>query len=213
MTEEIRKQIKQTNLLRIKEKKYSFIDWLPILERPSVRVLEDIKGRMSVMNALIEISFNTPIKQIRIWIEKNNLEKFLSQKERETLNKNEESLSDEEFYSYRWYLESLWALMWVLGMIEELDETEWCADYMESLLPNVLENENNNKIEVIFKMKTNVEIFTMLDYYFRLHWYCVNERLENRNAIIDEGLVYYRRKAIEWVMNPGLNWDNIEMNT
>ncbi|MNF18151.1 hypothetical protein D3C80_2220700 [compost metagenome] len=53
----------------------------------------------------------------------------------------------------------------------------------------------------------------MLDYYYRLHWYCVDERIKENEALVNEGLVYERRKALEWLMNKDVDWDHVEMGT
>ncbi|MNW20348.1 hypothetical protein D3C71_2207160 [compost metagenome] len=53
----------------------------------------------------------------------------------------------------------------------------------------------------------------MLDYYYRLHWYCVDERLNGRQAKLNEGLIYERRKSLEWAFNRENEWENVEMGT
>ena len=53
----------------------------------------------------------------------------------------------------------------------------------------------------------------MLDYYYRLHWYCVDERLKGENSKLNEGQIYERRKALEWVSDRDCDWDEIEMST
>ncbi len=115
--------------------------------------------------------------------------------------------------SLRWYLEGLWALMWATNLIDSLDETQWCGEDMMSFLPNLEIGEDNRKIDEISEIRSDVEIYTMLDYYYRLHWYCVDERINNREAKINEGIVYERRKALEWLMDNSSDWDEIEMST
>ncbi|MCY1536742.1 hypothetical protein D9M68_722120 [compost metagenome] len=103
--------------------------------------------------------------------------------------------------------------MWATNMIDSLDEKEWCGDEMATLLPNLEEGETNQKIEALSALRTETELYTMLDYYYRLHWYCVDERIKENEALANEGLVYERRKALEWLMNKDVNWDHVEMGT
>jgi hypothetical protein len=103
--------------------------------------------------------------------------------------------------------------MWAVKMIPDLDETQWCGKNMAMMLPNLEQEESNEKIEKISELKTDDEIYNMLDLYYRFHWYCVDERIKGVKAKINEGLIYERRKALEWLMNKDSDWDNIEMGT
>ena len=213
MTEEQKHQIKLENDKIIKDKGYRVNDWLPILETSSFRTLDEIKGRMSVMNALINIAFEAPVYVIKEWLENQNLLVFLSDAEKEILEKDNDELTDIEINSLNWYLESLWALMWATGMIERLEAEDYVGDHMVSLLPNLQNGETNIKLERLSKVRTEIELYTMLDYYYRLHWYCVDERLNGRQAKLNEGLIYERRKSLEWAFNRENDWDNVEMGT
>jgi hypothetical protein len=213
MTEEQKNIIRENNNKIIESKKYRFNSWLPVLENPNVRSIEEVKARMSIMNALINISFEAPTSIIRKWIDKNGLNEYLSNWENEILLKDNDELSEIELNTLRWYLEGLWALMWATNLNENLDETQWCGDNMASLLPNLEQNENNDKINVLSLMKSDEDTYKMLDFYYRLHWYCVDERINGRQAKINEGIVYERRKSLEWLMDRASNWDNIEMST
>ncbi|MGQ8867355.1 DUF4272 domain-containing protein [Myroides sp. TSA_177.3] len=213
LTEEQRIAIKEANIARIAKKNYRYIDWLPILENPNLRSQDELIGRMSVMNALINISFEAPVEIIKQWIEANQLTAHLSDWEKEILTKTQADLDQYEINTLRWYLEALWALMWATKMIPHLDETQWNEESMASMLPNLEEGEDNHRLQEVTTMHTTEDIYTMLDFYYRLHWYCVDERLKGQEAAINEGLVYERRRALEWLINKETNWDEIEMGT
>jgi len=188
-------------------------DWLPYRDEPSPRNIEEVKGRMSVLNALINISFEAPIEVIRAWLTQHQLTVFLSADEEALLTKKNEDLAPQELTNLRWGLESLWALMWATGLAEDLNPTAWVGDYMASLLPNLEEGEDNSKIERLRTLRPVEELYQMLDFYYRLHWYCVDERLYGREAVVNEGIVYERRKALEWLLDRASDWDDIEMST
>ncbi|WP_394776136.1 DUF4272 domain-containing protein [Flavobacterium sp.] len=213
MTEEQGRKIKDDNDKIINQKGYVVNNWLPILDTPNLRTLEEIKGRMSVMNALINIAFEAPVFIIKNWIEDHDLSQYLSDSEKEILGKQNEDLTQFEINSLRWYLESLWAFMWVTNMIPGLEAEEYIGDNMASLLPNLENGDDNSKINNLKTSKSEIEICTVLDYYYRLHWYCVDERLNGREAKLNEGLVYERRKSLEWIYNQENDWDNVEMST
>jgi hypothetical protein len=213
MTEEQKRQIKSDNDKIINGKGYRVNDWLPILDTPALRTIDEIKGRMSVMNALINISFEAPIHIIKKWIENEGLSGFLSNSEKEILAKENEELTPIEINSLRWYLEALWALMWLTKMIDNLDAEKHVGDNLASLVPNLEQGETNKKIDKLQDIRSELELYTMLDYYYRLHWYCVDERLNGRQSKLSEGQIYERRKSLEWAYNRENDWDNVEMGT
>lgn len=213
LSEQVRLDIKATNIQKIADKNYRFIEWLPILESPQQRTLKEVIGRMSVMNALINISFGAPTDYIQNWIDEQALSTYLSEWEKEILAKETEDLTEYETNSLRWYLEGLWALMWATKKTNDLDETQWVPEHMASLLPNLQEEEDNTKLNQLTEIREVTEVYTLLDYYYRLHWYCVDERIKGEEAEINEGIVYERRRALEWLLDNTSDWDTIEMGT
>ena len=213
MTDEQKEKIKSGNEKIISQKGYRVNKGLPYPDNPNLRTIDEVKGRISVMTALVNISFNAPTPIIKGWIEKHDLQKHLSKWEAEILNKNNDALTDVEINSLRWSLESLWALLWVVKKIDNLDAEEHVGDNLASLVPNLQRGENNKKIDKLKNLQPELTIYTMLDYYYRLHWYCVDERLQGRQAALNEGQVYERRKALEWTFDRNSDWDDIEMGT
>ncbi len=61
MTEEQKVAIKNMNDKIIESKNYRYNTWLLLLEDPLVRSIKEIKARMSLMNALINIFFEAPV--------------------------------------------------------------------------------------------------------------------------------------------------------
>lgn len=205
--------IKSTNNQLILEQGYRINEWLPILDDPKIRSLKEIKGRISVMNAANNIAFEAPTHEIKNWIIKHKLTKYLSESEQLIIDKPNDHLSNFELNSMMWYTESLWALMWCVEMIETLDAVKPVGDNMAQLLPNLEEEEDNSKIENIQNIKPEIEIYTMLDYYYRLHWCVVNSRVNGVKTKLVEGVIYERRKALEWVFDQDYDWDSVEMET
>jgi Domain of unknown function (DUF4272) len=213
MTDDEKHLIKSANDARILKAGYKVCAWLPILETPQLRSLDEIKGRMAVMNALINVSFGAPTDYINSWLEKHHLSKHLSAEETQILSTDEQKLSELELNGLRWYLEGLWALMWATKMVDKLDAEQFVGDNQASLMPDLENAEDNKKIDVLKNLRPEIEIYTMLDYYYRLHWYCVDERMNGRQAVLNEGVVYERRKALEWAYNRSADWDDVEMST
>jgi hypothetical protein len=211
MTLNQQKAIKTANDKLILEQGYRVNEWLPILDDPKIRSLEEIKGRISIMNAVINIAFEAPTHEIKNWIIKHKLTKYLSESEQLIIDKPNDHLNNFELNSMMWYLESLWTLMWVVDMIDSLDANEKVGDNMSGLLPDLENEEDNSKVDKVQSLKPELEIYTMLDYYYRLHWYVVDSRINGVKIKLTEGVIYERRKALEWVLNKDSNWDSVEM--
>jgi Domain of unknown function (DUF4272) len=205
--------IKESNEKSILEQGYKINEWLPVLDDPKIRSLDEIKRRISIMNAVINIAFEAPTHIIKNWIIEQKLTKHLAESEQLIIDKPNDHLNNFELNSMMWYLESLWALMWVVEMIESLEAKDKVGDDMASQLPNLEQEEGNEKIAIVDKLRSEVEIYRMLDYYYRLHWYCVDNRINGVKIKLTEGVIYERRKALEWVFNRGYNWDNVQMDT
>jgi hypothetical protein len=211
MTLTQQQSIKATNDKLILEQGYRINEWLPVLDDTKIRSLEDIKGRISIMNAVINIAFEAPTHEIKNWIIKHKLTKHLSESEQLIIDKPNDHLNNFELNSIMWYLESLWALMWVVEMIETLDAKVPVSDNMASLLPDLEQEESNEKVDKVQNLRPELEIYTMLDYYYRLHWFVTDSRINGVKIKLTEGVIYERRKALEWVMNRDCDWDSVEM--
>ena len=93
-----------------------------------LRSLADLKGRMEVLNALINVSFGAPTDYIKAWLQKHGQLKHLSTVEAQILNTDTQALSDINLNGLRWYLECLWSLMWLTNMIDTLDAAQFVGD-------------------------------------------------------------------------------------
>ncbi|SNC77330.1 protein of unknown function [Hymenobacter gelipurpurascens] len=213
ITDEFRQRVKAQSEAKVLALDGRVCDWLPLLDIPELRDIEAIRGRISVVNALINISFQAPVAVIREWLTTENLLAHVSPEEAAILAKKDEQLTDQELTNLRWNLESLWAMMWATQMVHELDPVKWCGDNMASLLPNLEKGEGNEKLAKVQALRPAAELYQMLDFYYRLHWYCVDERIHGRAATVSESLVYERRKALEWIYSNQDEWDTVEMNT
>jgi hypothetical protein len=187
-------------------------DWLPFLDRATLRPREQVVGRALVMNALINIHFQAPTKVIDAWIQHHNLQKHLCESERKVLKSK--NPSEQQSTNLFWYLESLWALMWVGNLIESLPFDQHVEDRLASMCPNLQENEGIEKFSSKIKLRSDDETFEMLDLYYRLHWWTRDAQLNGRKAgKVSLDIIMERRKALEWCMDESVDWDNVPDGT
>ena len=204
-------QVKKESEQIILEKGGKVLDWLPILERnEDMRSNDELINRALIMNALINIYFQAPIPIIKGWIEQHDLTSSLSEHEKQLLDKDNDDLTEQESLSLFWYIESLWALMWAGGLIDELPIDKHVEDYQAELCPNLEQGEDASKFTHTMKIRTKEEIFKMLDLYFRTHWHTRNGILHNYSTgDMHDGVISERRKALEWLIDNTLNWDDV----
>ena len=104
-----------------------------------------------------------------------------------------------------WKYESLWALMWAMGLVEELSfpsEICDCAFVMDTF--------SGGDFSACVKLRDTDEILQALDLIYRYHWACVNARVHGSDcAGLDEEVVMERRGGLEWLCCKGAENDNL----
>lgn len=188
-------------------------DWLPILDVDArkLRTVDEVRDRALVMNALINLAFEAPVHVIAGWIRENRVEHALTDAERALLAKEE--LAEQEMINLHWYLESLWSLMWAGGLVDRMDFTDGVPDTMASLCPDLQRGDDGSKFSR-FKLRPFDELFRELDLHYRLHWYARDGLINNTpTPPIEHSVILERRKALEWLLNPSLAWDDVSLDT
>lgn len=166
------------------------------------------------MLGMLQIYFKAPTKLIREWIAKVKAESHLSFQEREILNRANESLSQQELTNLYWYIEGIWALMWVGKLIDELPYDHPVSNSMASLCPAIHLGEDCSKFSSKMRVRPFDELFRQLDLYYRLHWYARDAKINGYDTTpVNLSVVTERRKALEWVSDRNVDWDNVEMST
>ena len=65
------------------------------------------------------------------------------------------------------------------------------------------------------EIRSQSKILDMLDYLYRLNWANVEIKLEGYDKIVDEdeGILYFSRLALEWVVQEGKSIEEIIIHT
>lgn len=213
LNQKFRQMIKVQSETQILSKGWRISYWMPKLGGPNWRELNEIKARMAVMHAMIYLAFKATFTNVLNWLVANTLIDHLTQIELSLLNKPENRLTQNDRYYLLQYIESLWALMWATKMAESLSADQFCADNMAQMLPNIYANEDNVKINELTRLRGIGELYGMLDYYQRVHWFCLDEVQSGKKLPVglDESVVTNRYKALLWLYNKNQYWDNIQL--
>ena len=126
--------------------------------------------------------------------------------------------SYDEAVNMGWKYESLWALLWAMGLVKELDFPKDICDC------NFVMKTFGGDFSERVKMRGTDEILQALDLVYRYHWACVNARVNGtKSAGLDEEVVMERRGGLEWLCCKGAEnddpsdeynaWDYPDLNT
>lgn len=208
------KQIKKKSEERIKRYGANINPYLPLLDYQGVRNKDEIINRVTIMAGMVYIAHQAPPLVIRNWIDNQGLYQYVTQFEKRILKKNEGEVTSEEILKLKWYVESLWALVWVLGINKNFLIDESVGDDLIQMVPDVRKKQNLSTLKNNTLMLNEKEIYEQADLYYRVHWHCVDARLKGLNSSkFDEGTIMERRKALDWVITPVEEWDEIDLST
>ena len=183
-----------------------FIEHLPlryetneVIPRDKKEVIERIACSFTSIMCALSIGKNEYTEEDREYMTQDFLSArygaldLLTPKEQKIISGN--NVSEAEAINAAWKYESIWALLWALGVVEELSFPNQICDC--DLVMGTMER---------FK---NLDDF-MANTTLRYHWAAVNARVNGSDpAGIDEGIVMERRAGLEWLCCKGEENDNL----
>jgi hypothetical protein len=188
--------------------------WLPHLDAIEPRSREAVARRALVLNALVQIYFEAPFEFLLDWLDNNSLISDLSESEKNLLHSDRDQISKEQIQDAYWSIESLWAFMWILGRIPELQLQSPVQDTLAGMLPSVKDNDRVSDFIRTISIRSDVELFKRLDLYYRAHWYARDANLKGKDTgLLQLPIIMYRRKALEWTCYRDQQWDFVDLST
>ncbi|QDQ00921.1 DUF4272 domain-containing protein [Lysinibacillus fusiformis] len=194
---------------------------LPPVEQCQFKAQEDIARRaialLMVIQHACDVAQGENIQESKDFfinmLQKYGVEEYLTDNERDFLQAEEPSR--QQAVTISWQYESYWVLIWALGLVNTLDfPDDVCdCDYAIKIVAN---NETFEQFYLNTTMRSHEEILDEADKMYRLHWACVNGRIQGQEAPADmnENIVMERRRGLFWLMgNRDEEWDNISMDT
>ena len=108
-----------------------------------------------------------------------------------------------------WKYESLWVLLWALGIVEELSFPNEICD-CDLVMGTMRRFKGLDDFMANTTLRPLEEILQALDLHYRYHWAAVNARVNGSDpAGIDEEVVMERRAGLEWLCCKGQENDNL----
>jgi hypothetical protein len=187
---------------------------LPMMDYQGLRNKDEVIERVTIMAGMVYIAHQAPPSVIRVWIEDQGLYQHISEFEKGILEKSELKVTSKEILKLKWYVESLWALVWVLGINNTFNVNQPVGDDLIQMVPDIKKGQDFSILEAKALLRNEEEIYEQADLNYRLHWHLVDARLNGKkHSEFDENTIIERRKALEWVVNPEERWDEIDLST
>jgi len=205
-------KLKNTKLLR--SNGIDVIEHLPYLDAPSFRDSEQIAKRMMVQLAIFQLHLEAPNQIIKKWIEDNELSDFLTADEMRYLQSDYQDLPEQDQIDIYWYVEAIWTFAWIGGLHNKLTLNTGVEDSLASMTPKIEKNESAASFIRKFKLRNRLEIFEILDKFYRAHWFARNNDLTGKESDkVDLDIIIERRKALEYTCYNEYEWESISLDT
>lgn len=224
ITSEEGEQRKNKTIAYLTESGIPFINSLPQLPplvQCQFKTQEDIARRAVALLIVIQYAcdvaqgedINESKEFIVNMLNRFGVEEYLTENESKLLQADEPTMT--EAVNISWQYEANWVLIWALGLVDILDFPDQVCD-CNYAIKVVSSCETFEQFYLKTKMRNEEEIMDEADKIYRLHWACVNSRVNGQEAPrgMDESIVMERRRGLFWMMgHRDEQWDDITMDT
>ncbi len=190
-------------------------EWLPRVESEDevqLRDARDVAIRAIILYGLAAAGHGEDRSEIRASFEKSGIWEQVSPNERDVFLAKE--LTDRQRIDSTWRVEALWALLWGLGLVEDMPyPTELCD--MQILHAVMAKSKDIESFLNDLRPRSKTEVLDEVDKIYRIHWAVVDARLNGRNPPDDlhPSVVYERHYALNWLVWYADEWDDITTDT
>ena len=217
---------KEESIELLKKQGVPYLESLPEIEdatnvslRTNMEIFYRIYTLFMLFNGVNGIRGNAVSKEevandIKEMENKNEIK--LTEKEKEIVNN---LFPDQDMTNLFWRCESLWVLLWSVGLVEKLEfPKQLNIGKLYEVTVKFIKSEENildaaNKLVV----RDIEEILDETDLIYRYDWACVDARVNNKEtpAGLDSGVVYERHYALNWLVKAyDIDaWDDVETHT
>ena len=210
---------KNRSIAILQAQKVPYIEHLPlryeteeVTPRDKKEVIERVACSFSSIMCALSITKNKYTEEDRVYMTQD----FLSAKYHalELLTPREQqviagTISEAGAINAVWKYEAVWALLWALGIIEELSLPSEICD-CDLVMGTMRRFKGLDDFMANTTLRPLEEILQALDLHYRYHWAAVNARVNGSDpAGIDEEVVMERRAGLEWLCCKGQENDNL----
>jgi hypothetical protein len=186
---------------------------LPEIIIKKVRTSKDVGVRINILGVFLAISDDSKsIKFFKKLLKEQDMLDYLTATEKLILES--EKLTEQQEIDLSWNQESMYALSWCLGIASKMSSPTVESDLhsiFKYLPPEVDLKSFLDKCNLI----DNQNILEELEYYYGLHWAVRHPESWSFLKVnkFKISIIRERRKAMEWVLDNSLIWDDIPLDT
>jgi hypothetical protein len=193
-----------------------------------LRPANEIAGRLLAMKAIttyvIAPEDQASTSGIRKYVERNQLERLMSAKERSILQMDRSTAREQHGATVGWYFENMWALAWVLGYQRE-------PGFVGGMIPDDVIREvvfdfapgpdiGSTDFAAGSKLRSRAEVASLEDAFYCAHNAVRSAQIGSADTVpsgfdpvADGGVIHERRHSLTWVLSPGVAWDDTDLST
>ncbi|MBE2318906.1 DUF4272 domain-containing protein [Solirubrobacter sp. CPCC 204708] len=180
----------------------------PALNRP--RPLEDVVARAQALHGVLDIIHGAPLDAAYAMVAAVGADRWISDAERAYLARVADGVPDVEAeYELSWRAESLYALLWTLGLAADLPltrELELRPDAFRAV------DALTGPAPPGLALRAPEEIAAKLDVLYCAHWAARERVPEQWPEDLEPEAIRERRRALEWLLLTGVEWDAVRLD-
>jgi hypothetical protein len=175
------------------------------------RSVEDVVGRAQALHGVLDIIHGAPVDAAYAAVAAFGADRWITRTERAYLAGlvDGEPNVDAE-YQLSWRAEGLYALVWMLSLAPDLPITRELDLRPDSFQPV---DALHGPAPPGLALRPVAEIAAKLDVLFCAHWAARVHVLEEWPADLEPCAIWERRRALEWFLVPGAEWDDVRLDT
>lgn len=180
-------------------------------EAQSRKDVSELADRILCLSVVVACACGWPRPKAQAWLEKEGLTDCLTESEQAYLESNSGPRQDA---AMQWHVEAIWTLAWYLGLHNEFDFSDSCADHLVKLLPDIKNNASTESFRKTLNRRSREELLEQLDLAYCLHWAVrdVEIRGQRPPGRVPPNVVVERRHALEWMAGQDA-WDEVSLDT
>jgi hypothetical protein len=173
---------------------------LPDPQVGALRSTAEIVERALVLNVVISCAYGLPTLTALDWLRRQGLLDRLTDDEREFLADTSEGIHVEEL-SRKLQVESLFALLWAVSLVDELDFDRGCGDEVARVTPDVQRGDDAGELRAAATRRSGDDLYAALDLATVLASALGDEDLQLglSPGDVEPYVVWERKRALAWI--------------
>lgn len=184
---------------------------VPSMEKVNLRTVKDVIDRAYAL--LIIAVKGEGIEQEHL-VKNVEAKKINSFSPKESYIYQAEALNDQERTYATWRYESLYTMLWALGVMDELKYPNEICD-VQGIVGKIFQP-SREEFEGSVKLRNKSEILDELDKTYRMNWACVDAKIKGQQVSgnINPSVIHERYYSLNWLTNyQNQDWDDVQTNT